>query len=151
MLQLAQPKDREAVNALALQVHSLHVGWRPDIYEMVEELYPRERFDDAVENRERYVAKLGTEVVGYVLVQIRNYDWPGVVRRRVMSLDEICVDEELRCNGIGSQMLEDVKALARAFGCSDIQLGVYPQNEAAIRCYEKAGFTVRNVNFQMKL
>ena len=38
MLELAQRSDREAVNALALQVHEMHVGWRPDIYEMAEEL-----------------------------------------------------------------------------------------------------------------
>ena len=40
MLELARDTDRPAVNAMARQVHAMHVAWRPDIYEMVEELYP---------------------------------------------------------------------------------------------------------------
>ena len=40
MLELAVESDREAVNAMALQVHAMHVSWRPDIYEMVAQLYP---------------------------------------------------------------------------------------------------------------
>ena len=43
MLQLARPEDREAVNALALQVHAMHVAWRPDLFEMTGELYPEEQ------------------------------------------------------------------------------------------------------------
>ena len=93
MLELAQPNDREAVNALALQVHAMHVAWRPDIYEMVEELFTEERFTEAVKRRELYVAKIGGVVAGYVSVKIRSYDWPGVIKRKVMLVDELCVDE----------------------------------------------------------
>ena len=31
----------------------------------------------------------------------------------------------------------------------DIQLSVYPQNENAVRFYEKCGFKVRNIRYQM--
>ena len=44
MLQLARPVDREQVEQIARQVHEMHVTWRPDIYEMPEELYTSERF-----------------------------------------------------------------------------------------------------------
>ena len=55
MLQLAMESDREAVNRLAKQVHSLHVSWRPDIYEMAGELYSEERFRKAVAQRQQAV------------------------------------------------------------------------------------------------
>ena len=48
MLQLARPEDHSSINALAVQVHDLHVAWRPDIYEQTEELWPQQRFDAAV-------------------------------------------------------------------------------------------------------
>ena len=48
MLELACPNDRPAVNAMAKQVHTMHVAWRPDLYEMIPELYPQERFQQAV-------------------------------------------------------------------------------------------------------
>ena len=151
MLQSAVETDRGAVNAMALQVHAMHVAWRPDIYEMVEELYPKERFLEAIQERQLYVAKLGCLTVGYVLLKIRHYDWPGMVRRKVMLVDEICVEEAFRGRGIGKAMMEDVHALAKAFGCTDLQLGVYPQNDGAVAFYQKCGFTIRSIEMQRKV
>ena len=31
MLQLARPEDRTAINQLAVEIHGMHVQWRPDI------------------------------------------------------------------------------------------------------------------------
>ena len=151
MLELATPADRPAVNSLAREVHELHVAWRPDIFEMVEELYTEERFNQAVRVRQLYVAKLNGIVAGYVLIKIRDYDWPGVVRRKVMVVDEICVEKAFRGHGIGTRMMEEVHALARAFGCTDMQLGVYPQNDDAVGFYQKCGFTIRSIDMQRKV
>lgn len=151
MLELAQPTDRDAVNRLALQVHVMHVAWRPDIYEMVDELYTAERFSDAIRSRCLYVAKIDGNPVGYVSVKIREYDWSGVVKRKVMVIDEICVDEACRNQGIGSQIMTEVRVLAKAFGCTDLQLGVYPQNDAAVAFYQKCGFMIRSIDMQRKV
>ena len=151
MLELARSENRETINTLARQVHAMHVQWRPDIYEMVDELYSEERVLDAIRERQLYVAKLNGMVVGYVLIKIRSYDWPGVVQRKVMVLDEICVEESIRGHGIGKAMMEDVHALAKAFGCTDLQLGVYPQNDGAVAFYQKCGFTIRSIDMQRKV
>ena len=151
MLQLARPFDREQVECIAKQVHALHVAWRPDIYEMPEELYSEERFNRLIAERQLYVAKDRETVLGYVLVKIRSYDWPGVVCRKVMLVDELAVREEIRGRGIGTAMMDDVKVLARAFGCTDLQLGVYPQNDAAVTFYQKNGLMIRSIDMQMKL
>lgn len=151
MLQLARPADQGAVEILARQIHAMHVAWRPDIYEMVQEMFPQGRFDAAVQNRELYVAVLDDQVVGYVLVKIRVADWNGVVRRKVMLIDEFCVDETLRRHGIGTRMLDEVKILAKAFGCTDLQLSVYPQNDDAVGFYQKNGLMIQDIKMQMKL
>ena len=151
MLELARECDREKVNELARQVHAMHVAWRPDIYEMVEEMYPQDRFGEEVARRQLYVAKIGGQVTGYVLLKIREYNWPGVVKRKVMLVDEIAVDDRCRNQGIGTAMMEEVRVLARAFGCTDLQLGVYPQNDAAVAFYQKCGFTIRSIDMQRKV
>ena len=151
MLELARECDREKVNELARQVHAMHVAWRPDIYEMVEEMYPQDRFSEEVARRQLYVAKIGGQVTGYVLLKIREYNWPGVVKRKVMLVDEIAVDDRCRNQGIGTAMMEEVRVLARAFGCTDLQLGVYPQNDAAVAFYQKCGFTIRSIDMQRKV
>ena len=151
MLELARECDREKVNELARQVHAMHVAWRPDIYEMVEEMYPQDRFSEEVARRQLYVAKIGGQVTGYVLLKIREYNWPGVVKRKVMIVDEIAVDERSRNQGIGTAMMEEVRVLAKVFGCTDLQLGVYPQNDAAVAFYQKCGFTIRSIDMQRKV
>jgi len=151
MLQLASSSDREAVNNLARQIHKLHVQWRPDIYEMPEALFWEERFLQEINDRNLYVAKIDGTVIGYVLLKIRSYDWPGVVPRRVMMVEEICVEETLRGHGLGKEMMADIHALAKAFRCSDLQLGVYPQNDDAVAFYQKCGFTIRSIEMQKKV
>jgi len=151
MLELARPGDRVSVNDLALQVHALHAAWRPDLYEMVDVLYTEERFSQLTKNRQLYVARIGGVIAGYVAVKIRDYDWPGVSRRKVMVVDEICVDQLCRGRGIGTEMMEDVRALAKAFRCTDMQLGVYPQNDEAVGFYQKCGFTIRSIDMQRKV
>ena len=151
MLQLAQSADWFAVNEMAAQVHALHVAWRPDIYETVEEMYPQARFAEAVQARQLYVAKVDGAAVGYALLKMRDYNWPGVVRRKVMVIDEFCVHEAIRGHGVGTEMMSDIRALAKAFGCTDLQLGVYPQNDAAVGFYQKCGFTIRSIDMQRKV
>ena len=151
MLELAQPADRDAVNRLALQVHAMHVAWRPDIFEMVPELFTAERFQECVKSRTLYVAKIDGNPVGYVSVKIKEYNWPGVVKRKVMLVDEICVDESCRNHGIGTQIMTEVRVLAKVFGCTDLQLGVYPQNDAAVAFYQKCGFMIRSIDMQRKV
>ena len=151
MLELARLCDRDEINRLALQVHALHVQWRPDIYEMVEDLYPVSRMEASVGARELYVAKLNDQIVGYVLLNMKNSDKIGCLKRKIMTVHEFCVEESLRNHGIGKAMMDDVHALAKAFGCTDLQLGVYPQNDEAVGFYQKCGFTIKSIDMQRKV
>lgn len=151
MLQLAHLNDRAAINELACQVHAMHVSWRPDIYEMVAEPYPEERLLQAVKERSLYVAKIDGIVVGYTALKIREYDWPGVVRRKVMLVDEFAVHESCRGQRIGTEMMQEVRVLANAFGCTDLQLSVYPQNDDAVGFYQKCGFMIQSITMQRKV
>lgn len=148
MLQLARPEDRETVNTLAFQAHSMHTAWRPDLFEETQELYCVERFSDAVKARNLYVAKINDAVVGYTLFSRRTCDWPGAVKRRILVVEEFCVHESCRGQGIGTAMMADARALAMAFGCRDLQLGVYPQNDDAVGFFQKCGFTIRSIEMQ---
>ena len=151
MLELARLEDREAVNDLARQAHALHVSWRPDLYEMVEELYSVERMQSAIVTRSLYVAKIEGMVVGYVSSGIRSVDYPGGVKRRIMVIDEFVVHELCRGRGIGTSMMMDIRALAKAFRCTDLQLNVYPQNDDAVGFYQKCGFRIRTIGMDMNL
>lgn len=151
MLELARPEDWEAVNEIAGQVHAMHVAWRPDIYEMPEVQFTQERFSEAIAQRQLYVAKLAGTVAGYTLLKKCTFDWPGVVKRNVLMIDEFGVHETCRGHGIGKAMMEDIHALAKAFRCTDLQLRVYPQNDDAVGFYQRCGFEIQNIGMQKKI
>ena len=151
MLELATVKDRNDVNRLALQVHEMHVAWRPDLFRMPEELFPENRFSELLKNRELYVAKLNGAVAGFCCLKMRKSEDIGRVPRKIMVIDQLCVDEALHNHGIGTQMMEEIRILAKAFGCTDLQLGVYPQNDAAVSFYQKCGFMIRSIDMQRKV
>ena len=151
MLQLAREADWEAVKALSVQVHDLHAAWRPDLYFHCDEPYPKEKFLEDIRNRLVYTAKINEIVVGYVIVSILQKGGPGIVEYKSMRLDVICVDEHTRRQGIGKAMIADLQALANAFGCKELILGVHPENDSAISFYQKCGFYIRTINMDMKL
>ena len=151
MLQLARPSDWEDVQRLSVQIHDLHAAWRPDIFYRTEEPYPREYFLEDIRDRMVYVAKLDGLVAGYVVLSIQEKGGPGTVEQKLMRLDSICVEESIRGNGIGKAMVQDVRALAKAFGCSQLILGVHPENDAAVGFYQKCGFRIRTINMDMQL
>ena len=142
ILELATPGDRDVVNRLARQVHALHVFLQPDVYEMPEgEPYPQERYDQALRDKELYLAKVEGIPVGYTLLRVRQ----TLSGNKVMLLDELCVDEACRRQGMGTEMMEFIHVLAKAQGCHHLELNVNAKNEAALRLYEKCGYAVRDI------
>ena len=151
MLELARECDWEAVQRLSVQVHDLHVAWRPDIFYSCDAPYPKEFFLEDMANRLVYVAKLQDQVVGYVVLSMEVKGGHGTAQKRVLSIDSICVDEAFRRQGIGRQMLADVRALARAFRCREVLLSVHPENDVAVVFYQKCGFRIRTIKMDMPL
>lgn len=150
MLELARESDWEAVRQFSVQIHDLHAAWRPDLYYHSDEPYPKEKFLEDIRKGTVYVAKLGGSPVGYVILSLLDKGGPGTVAYKAMRLDAICVDETARGQGIGKAMVSDVRALARAFGCREVILGVHPENDTAVGFYQKCGFTIRTINMQLK-
>ena len=151
MLELAREADFEAFNAIAAQVHDLHVGWRPDLYCHADPLFPMETFRQLIQEKNAFVAKFQDQVVGIVVLCEYEVKGPGNVTRKVMRLDNIAVAEDLRNHGIGRTIMGDVRVLAKVRRCDEIVLNVYPENDGAIAFYQKCGFTIRSINMQQKL
>lgn len=151
MLELARERDWEAVRRLSVQIHDLHAAWRPDIYYHSDEPYPRAQFLEDIKNRLVYVAEIDGVVSGYVILSMLEKSGPGTHKQRLMRLDVLCVDESARGQGIGRAMVEDVRALARAFGCCSLILSAHPENETALAFYRACGFTLRTVQLEREI
>lgn len=143
--------DLNQINKLAKQVHDIHVNWRPDLFKKVEEVISREQLEELIANKEIFVAKLENRIVGYVTIKIVEKTNPSMRYRVQISIEAICVNENVRGKGIGTKLLEFVKEFGKQNGCTDMYLTVNEENENAINLYEKFGFRVKSIAYSMEI
>ena len=74
-------------------------------------------------------------------VSLSRTDYPAVFLTdiRTLYIDDLCVDEAVRGQGVGRALYERVEALARELGCHDIMLNVWECNPGAKAFYEALG------------
>lgn len=143
--------DLNQINKLAKQVHDIHVNWRPDLFKKVEEVISREQLEELIANKEIFVAKLENRIVGYVTIKIVEKTNPSMRYRVQISIEAICVNENVRGKGIGTKLLEYVREYGKQNGCTDMYLTVNEENENAINLYEKFGFRVKSIAYSMEI
>ena len=156
MLELATETDFEEVNRLTRQVTAHHAQWTPDL-EVVEHPYPMDFFLECIKpesiwQNAIYVMRQNGSVAGYMRIYLWNTNSFVSAKRTILSIDDIGVDEVLRNQGIGTQMMTQLADLAKEeWGCSSICLYVDAPNESARAYYEKCGFQVRNIGRTLTL
>ena len=151
IIEIPKLNDYKSVNKLAIQIHEIHVNWRPDLFISVEEVISKERFEELILNNQIFVAKIENEIVGYVTFNIREKENPSMRYRKQLNIDAICIDENHRGKGIGTKLLEHIKEFAIENNCTDLYLTVNEENEGAIKVYEKFGMKVKSIAYSMEL
>ena len=139
------------MNKLARQVQELHVQWRPDLFLSVENVINQEDFERLVEEKEIVVAKLKNEIVGYMMLNIRELIRPTMRYRKQLDVEAICVEEKCRGNGIGTTLLEYAKKIGKENDCTDMYLTVNEENKGAIKLYKRFGLKVKNIAYSMEI
>ena len=139
---------------LLYQVGEVHHVIRPDIFRSgalkYDEAALRQLLDD--ESKPIFVADDGGFVAGYCFCQIRNYDGTGVsTERKELYIDDLCVDENRRGQHVGSILYDHAVAFAKEIGCEFLTLNVWCGNDGAMKFYEHAGLTPRNIMMEKKL
>lgn len=149
VLKLVRPEDWEDVNRIARQVAALHASWGNGM--AVEYPYPMDYYLQCIRENKLYAAWIDGEIVGYIFFYFWTSGGPAARTRKMISIDDIGVDQSRRNQGIGQKMMEDLKEFAREEGCAAVNLYVDAPNENAIAFYQKCGFHIRNHGMTMTL
>lgn len=153
-IRLAQSRDIPGLISLLLQVGQIHHEIRPDIFP------PRTlKYDDASleallkdETRPIFVAMDEDFVAGYCFCVHRAYQSTGVsTLRRELYIDDLCVDENRRGQGIASQLYRHAVDYAQNSGCRFVTLNVWCGNDSAMHFYEKMGMRPRHIMMETPL
>lgn len=95
----------------------------------------------SVEGCEGLIAFLAELPVGYAIYKVTDrVDSPFSLPGRYLHLQHFSVEPAYRKQGIGRQLMESVKDVARSNQIEEIQLDVWLFNERAIAFYEAADF-----------
>ena len=150
----AEIRDIPGILSLLRQVGQVHHDIRPDIFRN-----HALKYDEAAlaallrdETRPIFVAVEEDFVLGYcfcVHKVFRNHE--TFTDRSECYIDDLCVDEGHRGRGIAKALYRHVTAYAKERGFDTITLNVWCGNDSAMKFYENAGMTPRNILMEMKL
>lgn len=142
----ATVNDINRILDLLSQVLEIHAKLRPDLFVSGTTKYSKEDLEAILKdtNKPIFVATIDHYVVGYAMCQIR-IPTSNMYPVKIFHLDDLCVDEKYRKQGIGKSLYQKVVETAKENNCYEVTLNVWPGNDAALKFYEKMGMKTRSV------
>lgn len=154
MIRLAKNRDIPQIQTLLSQVGEVHHQIRPDIFRPGALKYTASELQTILADplRPVFVAEVDDQILGYAFCIHRDYDGTGVSTcRKEIYVDDVCVEEAHRGQGIATALMRQVYTYARERGCEFVTLNVWAGNDTARKFYESMGMTPRNTNMEIKL
>lgn len=153
-IRLAEDRDIPGMIQLLLQVGQVHHDLRPDLFRPRTLKYDEAALEELLRRDDKpiFVAVDGDFVAGYCFCVHRDYRDGGVFTdRKELYIDDLCVDESRRGQGIAGALYDHVMSYAKACGCAFITLNVWCGNEGAMGFYEKMGMRPRSITMEQSL
>lgn len=153
-VRFAMENELDRINELRRQVNDIHVAGKPDVFkpgfskELRDHIYTI--WNDP---EQKIVITLKDGVIcGFaVLHHIRRPENPFMYERDFLDIDEFCVDEDHRRQGIASAMIDFIRLHAKEEGFHRIELNMWEFNRDALAFYEAAGFSTYRRYMEMYL
>lgn len=154
IIRIAKETDIPGMIALLKQVGQVHHCIRPDIFRNGCQKYDKTALAELLKDGSRpiFIATESNAVLGYCFCILRAFEGESVMAdRKELYIDDLCVDENHRGQGIAKALYRHVTDYATSSGCSFITLNVWSGNDSAMKFYENAGLTPRSITMEMKL
>ena len=153
-LRFANEQDIPGMIRLLLQVGQVHHEIRPDLFRAGAQKYDEAALKQLLADPARpiLIAELDNTVAGYafcILQETKND--PVLCDRKVLYIDDLCVEETLRGKGIASALYERVLDYAKEIGCHSVTLNVWCGNDSAMAFYEKCGLKPQKIGMEKVL
>ena len=152
-IRFAETRDIPGMIELLKQVGQVHHVIRPDLFRAGAQKYDQAALEALLKDPKRpiLIADMDGAVAGYAfcILQVTEND-PVLCDRKVLYIDDLCVDESCRGRGIAAALYAHTVDYARAEGCDAITLNVWTGNSAEV-FYEKMGLKPQKVGMEFIL
>lgn len=153
MIRMADLSDIDKIADIDKQLHQFHCDMESDTYKMPDDECFFDFLLSALENEknEIFVYEDNGDIKGYALIAKMLRDTPLKIRKKVCLVDQLAVSEKYRHQGIGTKLLEHIKAYVKSNDFDVLKIGVRAKNNNAFRLYEKMGFEPQLITMEIKL
>ena len=143
----AKIEDISDIKRLLLQVCNVHNKIRSDLFKKDATKYTDDELSKIIEENEKTPVLVfedeGT-IRGYLFAIIKETKGDNVLLdKKELYIDDLCVDEHFRKNGIGRRLYERALSDAKTLGCDFVTLNVWDGNEKARHFYDSLGLKPR--------
>ena len=155
MIRFADINDITGINVLHTQLHVQHIGYRPDIFAPIEQpVFDRLMEEYLTKTDKRVLISENDGVIdGYAALSVCDTKKGAgeILPFTFIEVNELCVAENAQRKGIGTALLDGVKAFAKEQGAKFVELGVNAANHKAQEFYKANGMFVKNYKMQYKV
>lgn len=153
-IRFAQVRDIPDMIELLRQVGEVHHQIRPDLFRAGAQKYDEAALEKllADPNRPVLAAVEKGALLGYAFCILQVTEGDSVLRdRKVLYIDDLCVDETRRGQGVAGALYRAVCDYARELDCDAVTLNVWCGNDRAMAFYEKCGLKPQKVGMEYVL
>ena len=153
-IRFAQAKDVTGILALLRQVGRVHHEGRPDIFRAGAQKYGASQILAMLESGATpiFVAVEEDAVLGYGFCQFKKYELdPVIADHTELYIDDLCVDENHRREGIGKAIYDEILRYAKMRHCYNVTPNVWSCNPSALKFYESLGMKPQKVGMEYLL
>ncbi|MGG7142985.1 N-acetyltransferase family protein [Clostridium nigeriense] len=152
-IRLAKLSDYRNISSISKELHLYHVKNRPDIYKEARKTIYRTYFNELLKDREIeiLVITLDEKIVGYAIVRYVDLKNVDLLKDKYFAyIDEICIREDFRRQGLGKNLFEYIYKLVKSKGVDTLELGVWSFNKSALEFYKAMGMVEKNIRMEKK-
>lgn len=148
----AKEHDMGGINKLLLQVCLVHHKGRPDLFKYGAKKYTDEQLKTIIHDDNRPILTAVDEngnVLGYAFCVFQQHIGDNILTDiKTLYIDDLCVDDTLRGQHIGSQLYKAVLDYAKKHDCYNVTLNVWSCNESAMKFYQACGLKPQKVGME---
>ena len=150
-IRLATKSEIPGMIELLKQVGEVHHQIRPDLFRSGAQKYNEAELEEILQDGSRpiFAAVENGKLLGYCfcILQVTEND-PVLCDRKVLYIDDLCVDETIRGKGVAKALYEKTLEYARTLGCHAVTLNVWCGNDRAMHFYEKCGSKPQKIGME---
>jgi diamine N-acetyltransferase len=104
------------------------------------------QFESLLQDKKVFLVENDGEVMGYTILHIADFKNSNTV-----SIEEICIDEPHRGQGIGNFLFGKAVLFAKSINATGLDLRVWEFNQSAIHFYETMGMKTKTRKMELSL